>query len=362
MQDEKGLPKYQQLKHYIRESIHTGNLKPGDRIDSENELARKFGISRHTVRQAIGELVNENLLTRTQGSGTFVHSNQGVSREKSGIIGVITTYLDDYIFPGIIRGADHILSRQGYNIILGHTVNKVTKEALCLRNMLDKNVDGFIIEPTKSALPNPNQSYYEEMKRKNIPCLFINGYYPGHEGSYIIEDDETAGFLAARHLFELGHERLAGIFKVDDIQGHGRYSGFVKAHREAGRSIPEDTVTWYTTEDTLSLFSRKGAGILLERVRKCTALICYNDQIAVKVMELLREVGLRVPENLSLVSFDDSDLASSGEVKLTTLAHPKHQLGERAALALLELIAGKSLVIREKMKPQLIVRNSTCRL
>ena len=355
---EKDSPKYVQLKNYIKSIIENGDLGPGDRLYSENELAQRFNISRHTVRQAVGELVNENWLSRIQGSGTFVNQTIGTKKEKSGIIGVVTTYLDDYIFPGIIKGIDSILSQEGYSIILGHTNNNLEREAVCLQNMLEKNVDGFIIEPTKSALPNPNYQYYEEMKKKNCPCIFINGYYPSHEGSFIIEDDEMGGYLATRHLFELGHERLAGIFKVDDIQGHGRYSGFVRAHREEGRVIPEDTITWYTTEDTQTLFTQEGSGAMLSKIKKCTGLICYNDQITLKVIDLLRAEGLKVPDDISLISFDDSDLSNSGETRITTLAHPKDKLGERAAEALLEIITGKHKTVREKIKPELIIRNS----
>lgn len=358
MQDNNA-PKYVQLKDYIKSIIEEGSLKPGDKLYSENELAKKFTISRHTVRQAIGELVNDNWLYRVQGSGTFINKAAGTKKEKSGIIGVITTYLDDYIFPSIIKGIDSVIGHEGYSIILGHTDNKLEKEALCLQNMLDKNVDGFIIEPTKSALPNPNRSFYEEIARRKIPYVFINGYYPSLEGSYIIEDDELGGYLAAKHLFSLGHERIAGVFKVDDIQGHGRYSGMVRAHREMGKNIPEDTITWYTTEDIALLFSQEGAGSLISRITRCTGAICYNDQIATKVMDILRDKKIKVPEELSLVSFDDSDLASAGEIKMTTLAHPKERLGERAAQGLLDIMAGRHKSVREKMKPELIIRNST---
>lgn len=359
MLTENDAPKYVQLKNYIRSLVESGHLKPGEKLESENELSKRFKISRHTVRQAISELVNENLLSRIQGSGTFISQALGSQKEKSGIIGVITTYLDDYIFPGIIKGIDQVLSHKGYSIILGHTNNKLEREAVCLSNMLEKNVDGFIIEPTKSALPNPNSVYYDEIRKRNIPLIFINGYYPGNQGSYVVEDDELGGYLAAMHLFDLGHEHLAGIFKVDDIQGHGRYSGFVKAHREKGRSIPEDVIIWYTTEDVQTLFSQENGRALLARIGKCTGLICYNDQVALKAINLLRQEGIKVPEALAVVSFDDSDLASSGEIKLTTLAHPKDKLGEKAAEALLDILNGKMASVRERIKPQLIVRNSS---
>lgn len=248
-------------------------------------------------------MVNEGLLYRTQGSGTFVSNKKSVKKEKSKIIGVVTTYLDDYIFPSIIKGIDNVLGSQGYSMILSHTDNKVEREAQCISNMLQKNVDGFIIEPTKSALPNPNQRLYEDMVKKGIPFVQINGYYPGQEYSYVIEDDEAGGNMAACHLFQLGHRKIGGVFKVDDIQGHNRYKGVVKAYRNVGLYIDESAVVWYTTEDMDTLFGENKEDILLKRLEGCTAVVCYNDQVAIKLLDMFRHAGKKVPEEISLVSF-----------------------------------------------------------
>ena len=361
MANEMETPKYLLLKEALRARRDQGSLINGQKIPSENELARDFGISRQTVRQAVGELVSEGLLYRIKGSGTYVSHLEGEKREKSGIIGVMVTYLDDYIFPGIIKGIDEVLSQNGRSIILGCTYNKLEREAACLQNMLDKNVDGLIVEPTKSALPNPNLIYYERLKKERIPFLFINGYYPALESSYVIEDDELSGYLAANHLFELGHEAVGGIFKIDDIQGHGRYGGMSRAHREHKKAIPEEAVVWYTTENREELFSGENGNALIEKFKKCTAVICYNDQIAQSLMELFLSRGIKVPEAISVVGFDDSELAVAGSFKLTTLAHPKEELGKQAAQGLLRIIGGRQKQVREKMLPRLIVRNTTDR-
>jgi len=354
-------PKYILLKEFIKNSIENGELTPGKKIFSENELAARFNISRHTVRQAVGEMVNEGLLYRTQGSGTFV-SSKGVKKEKSRIIGVITTYLDDYIFPGIIKGIDNILSSQGYSMILSHTDNKIEREAQCISNMLHKNVDGFIIEPTKSALPNPNQKLFAGMVKNGTPFVQINGYYPGQDYSYVIEDDEAGGGMAACHLFQLGHRKIGGIYKVDDIQGHNRYKGVVKAHRERGFLVAENAVIWYTTEDIDTLFDENGGDTLLKRLDGCTAVVCYNDQVAIKLLDVLRRAGRKVPGDISVVSFDDSELATVSDVKLTSVAHPGSKLGEKAAKGLLDLLRYRSNIVRESMVPELIVRDSAGRV
>lgn len=355
---EQDKPKYRQIKEYLINLIESSELTRGNRIPSENELSEKFHISRHTVRRAISELVNEGVLTTTQGKGTFVSNGPRNGRQNL-IIGVITTYIGDYIFPSIIRGIDQVLSENSCNIVLGCTNNQFDKERQCLENFLNQDIRGLIAETTKSALPNPNIELYEEFKKRNIPVLFMHGSYKGFTASSIYEDDEEAGYIAAKHLIELGHRRIAGIFKIDDIQGHARFEGFCRAHREYGLGINDKRIMWFDTDDMDYKFIRQQSGVITDFLTDCTALVCYNEQISLKVIDIIREKGFTIPERLSLVSFDDSDLAVVSEVKLTTVAHPKEKLGIEAAKLMLKMIDGKDGVFKVKMMPELVVRNST---
>ncbi|NLM09535.1 MAG: GntR family transcriptional regulator [Clostridiaceae bacterium] len=352
-------PKYQQLKEYLIELIDSNELTKGNRIPSENELAGRFNISRHTVRRGISELVNEGVLTTTQGKGTFV--NQGFRNNRQNlIIGVITTYIGDYIFPSIIRGIDQVLSENGYSIALGCTNNQFEKERQCLENFLNQDIKGLIVETTKSALPNPNFELYEEFKKRNIPVLFMHGSYKGCSASSIYVDDVEAGYLATKHLIELGHKKIAGIFKIDDIQGHARFEGFCKAHKEFGIALNDNRVLWFDTNDLKYKFSMQSGEIIIEFFEDCTSLVCYNEQIGLKLIDIIRgKGGIIIPNRLSLVSFDDSDLAVASEVKMTTVAHPKEKLGIEAANLMLKMITENQEVFKVKMTPELVIRNST---
>lgn len=351
-------PKYQQLKDYIIETIKSSELSAGDKIDSENVLAERFDISRHTIRQAIGELVNEGWLYRVQGKGTFVNRRPDEKPRNSRIIGVITTYLNDYIFPSIIRGIYNTLSENAYNIVLGCTYNQHEKERACLENLLSQDIAGLIVEPTKSALPNPNIELYKKFSRLSIPILFIHGCYRDLDYSYIVEDDAAAGCIATKHLIDLGHKKIAGIFKMDDIQGHYRFSGFQKAHIESGLQISDSRILWFGTDEIETKFSSTG-DYLKDLLSQCTAVVCYNDQIALKVMDAVRGNNLSIPEDISIVSFDDSQLAQVSEVKLTTVAHPKEKLGIEAAKAIINMIERTQDYYDVKMQPELIIRGST---
>lgn len=351
-------PKYKQLMDFIIEYIKNGDLKHNDKIFSENELMDKFDISRHTVRTAINRLVNEGWLYKQQGKGTFVSDPSAHLKNKGKLIGVVITYLKDYIFPDIITGIEEVLSEENYSILLGSTNNKIEKERMVLTNLLNNNLAGLIIEPTKSVFPNPNKDIYQKFIDRGIPIIYIHGHYNNISASYIEEDDNLAGFMATEHLVELGHKNIGGIFKSDDIQGHGRYEGFINCLRKHDLPISEKGTMWFSTEDIGTFYKDESySKIIIERLSECTAVVCYNDQIALRILEIFDKAGINVPEDYSVIGFDNSKIAESA--KLTTIAHPKSALGSKAAKSLIKIINNQNLVIKEKMKPTLIVRESS---
>ena len=108
-------------------------------------------------------------------------------------------------------------------------------------------------------------------------------------------DDKKSGLMATEYLIRNGHTRIGGNFKADDIQGHKRYKGFVEGCHASGLALDENAVLWYTTEDRGSIFSREYDPLFIKRFKNCTAIVCYNDQIAVKTIETLGRADMRVP-------------------------------------------------------------------
>ena len=326
---------------------------------SESELAARFFLSLFTVRRSIELLTNEGWLEKRHGSGIYVKSAK-MDKSRTGVIGVVTTYVDDYIFPSIIQGIEDVLTQQGYPISLGLTENKVEKEDSCLRAMLDQNVDGLIIEGTKSAFPNPNIKLLEEFRQKNIPIVFINGNYTDFESSYVLMDDEKSGSMATKYLIDNGHTNIGGIFKSDDIQGHRRYKGFIQACHESSLTVNEEAVLWYTTEDLNSIFTPEYDPPLMQRFAGCTAILCYNDQIAVRMIETIGRSGRHIPEDISIIGFDNFDLCEMSSPKITSITHARKDMGISAARALLRMILSKSpeYLVKLRLPSQLIVRNS----
>lgn len=361
--------KYNYVKNNIRSKVLEGLVIPHQKIGSETDLMKEHLVSRHTVRKAIDDLVNEGLLYRKQGAGTFCtdRSFQGDRKQESRKnIAVITTYFSDYIFPSIIRGIEGYLSESSYHMTVFSTNNNPDQEKRCLESILTQDFDGLIVEPTKSALPNPNINYYLNIERMGIPYVMINAYYEELEPCHIIIDDVLGGMKQTEHLIELAHKNIVGVFKNDDIQGTKRMKGFIKAHRKANLPIFPQNIITYTTETKHEEPHHKLRELLHDKESSPTAIVCYNDELALKFLDIIREMELSVPHDMSIVGYDDSFLSVASEVKLTSVTHPKVEMGADAGKKIVQLIQCKQENSSVKdaessisYKPEVVIRNST---
>src|SRR5690625_1225258 len=330
-------------------------------------MMREFGVSRHTVRQAIGDLVLKGWLYREQGSGTFCadRSNQEINETRSGQkkIAIVTTYISDYIFPSIIRGAEARLSAEGYQVSIYSTNNDHENERRILENIILQKFDGVIVEPTKSAYSNPNINYYLKLERLAIPYIMINAFYDELEPIHIVVDDEKGGFIQTDHLIKLGHKEIVGFFKTDDTQGTKRMKGFLQAHRQNNISINPSHIITYKTEEKNTKPIEELEKLLKSEKSSITGLVCYNDELAIKFLNVLRVSNIEVPKEMSIVGYDDSFLSEVSEVKLTSITHPKSNMGEQAANTILNLIKtkGKNNFNENNIvyEPELKIRKST---
>ena len=360
MANENGKTKYYTLMEELKQAIMSGSIKPGEKLPSENELSDRYHISRHTVRKALSILINEGYIEAEHGRGTFCSQRMG-HMKNSRNVAVVTTYISDYIFPRLIQGMDKVLTENGYSIILKNTANSRTKEERVLEDILTKDIEGLIIEPSKSQIYCKHTNLYAMLDQYEIPYVFIQGVYSQMiDKPHILMDDCKGGYMVTKHLIDVGHRKILGIFKADDFQGKERHKGYVKALQEAGIAYDPDMVVWFHTEDRKTKPAMM-MELFLEQKVEMDAVVCYNDQIAIEVIRCLQRNGLRVPEDISVTGYDNSVIAE-GTVGLTTITHPQEKLGEMAAELLLEKIRKvpeeKSRIPR-LIQPELIVRGST---
>lgn len=351
--------KYEIVKQGIKNAIISGEYHVSDKLPTESELMGRFNVSRYTIRRAIGDLQNEHFIYRIQGGGMYVDDwqTERVVQVNNKMVGVITTHIADYIFPNIISGIDRVVSNNGYSIIISNTHNNHDKERQSLIRMLDINVDALIVEPTQSALPNPNLDIYRRIKESGIPTLFINAHYADLDFPYIGTADTTAEQQLTEYLLKQGHKRILGIFQIDDIQGVHRMNGFVQAYSKHSEiSYLSEIVMYQSSDEMAKIFDK--ISTMLARKDRPTAIVCYNDQLAIQLIDVIRSLDLKVPGDVAVVGFDDYQLSKFIEPSLTTMNHEKEKMGIDAGNMIIKMIQNEDV---ESMiyQPEMIVRKSS---
>ncbi|MBC5647934.1 GntR family transcriptional regulator [Christensenella tenuis] len=348
--------KYIAIRRWILDNIENHVFKYGDKLPSENLLCHKFEISRQTVRNAMDQLADEGIVRRVRGSGTYVAQKLGETRNKT--IGVCLSFINEYIFPAILLGIEETLTAKGFGMELGITYNKIEQERRFLERMLKANVSGLIIEGTKTGLPNPNLSIYREFLRREIPVMFIHNYYPELPCASVVMDDVNCAKKLTKMLIDAGHRDIAGFFKIDDMQGQKRYEGYIGALIEAGIPVRDELIRCFTSNSQDALFEYSHHPLLAD-VRKCSAIVCYNDQMASKMYSYFKERGIKVPQDVSMVGFDDSFVDPAAILRLTTVRHPKRELGKAAADRLMHMVENGTESIPQE--PLIVNANIICR-
>lgn len=351
--------KYVQIAANLRSQILDGAYQSTMRLPTEMELAETYSVNRQTVRRALSVLTLEGLIERHKGSGSYVKDSMPAHGTS---IAILATYINDYIFPAILQDAQTVFASNGYSTMVFCTHNQVNMEREILKNVLDNNVCGLLVEGTKTALPNPNLDLYEQLNKSGVPVVFLHGAYSALNEAVCVSDDNFhGGYLLTQYLLQRGHTQIAGIFKSDDIQGHSRYFGFLSALRDAGLSLPDSQVLWYTTEEKNQILNNDNL-VLLQNFMKyslqeATAVVCYNDEIAYYLIEVLHSMDKRVPEDVAVVSFDNSSYSELCSVKITSLAHGLKHIGRVAAERLVDMLHGKQ--IRSEAVPWVLVEKES---
>jgi len=317
--------KYEIVEDGIKDKILSGAYDVGAKLSTETELMKEFNVSRYTVRRAVGDLENEGYIYRIQGGGMYVNDWQAAQAKNTAsnrMIGVIATHIANYIFPSIINGADQIISDNGFSILLANTHNDPKLERRSLTTMLQSNVAGLIIEPTQSTLPTQNRDLYEKIKTLGLPMVFINAQYdmPDLNAPSVTTNDTGALKQLTNYLIELGHKRIVGVFKVDDLQGVNRMNGFIKAYQEHATIALESNIIMYQSMDPIKQVLAK-IEHAIQTDPHPTAIVCYNDQLAIRVIDMVKSMDLSIPDDISITGFDDYNVVRYMDPPITTMVH-----------------------------------------
>ena len=353
--------KYKSISDELRSRIFSGVYPPDSMLPTEFMLCHEFNCSRQTIRAALQCLSDEGLILRRQGSGSRVVDTQDTHQNPRRTIAIITTNITDYIFPRVLRGAEAVFSSNNCEFMLYTTSNQVSLERRILQGLLDlKKVDGILVEGTKSAHPNPNLDLYRKIQEKNIPLVFFHGNYSEMDNTVaVLDDNYRGGYMLVEYLAAKGHTQIAGIFKYDDIQGHQRYAGYIDALRDFDLSMSDRKVFWYNTEfkDLLDSKNPIWPQTISSFIQGCTALVCYNDQVAKAAVEYLLANRVSIPRQMAVVSFDNSQFSEFGNCRITSLSHEPYNVGQIAAKKLIDLMNGNP--VQSELVPWVLVEKES---
>ncbi len=271
-------------------------------------------------------------------------------------IGLVVLDIANPFFTDVARGVEDTANAEGLAVILCNSDDVAAKEAAHLDVLAEQRVQGVLITPTAEISPA-----VEALRARGVPVVLLDRRATGPEQCSVAVDDVHGGRLAAEHLLERGHRRIAFVGGSSGLpQVQERHRGVEEAVRETAGS--EDALVVFSP-DRLVVATGREAGeaiIGMPASRRPTAAICANDLLALGMLQEMVRHGVRVPEEFAIVGYDDIDFAAAAAVPLSSVRKPRQELGRRAAELLLEEARDQNHLHEQLVfEPTLIVRESS---
>ncbi|MGY1592122.1 LacI family DNA-binding transcriptional regulator [Geodermatophilus sp. SYSU D00708] len=298
--------------------------------------------TRDRVRAAIAELG----FVRNESAR---HLRAGSSRT----VGLVVLDIANPFFTDVARGVEDVVNAAGLALILCNSDDRPDKEAAHLAVLAEQRVQGVVITPTAELTPD-----LAALRARGVPVVLLDRRAPGPDQCAVAVDDVLGGRLAAEHLLERGHRRIAFVGGHSDLpQVQERRAGVEAAVGE----VPDAELTVLSPEELTVAGGRDAAGrvIGIPAARRPTAAICANDLLALGVLQEMVRQRVRVPDEFAIVGYDDIDFAAAAAVPLTSVRKPRQELGRRAAQLLLAETREGHHHEQPVFEPELVVRESS---
>ncbi|WP_369216470.1 LacI family DNA-binding transcriptional regulator [Streptomyces flavofungini] len=329
-----------------------------------SDIAAQAGVSEATVsrvlngRPGVAAATRQSVLAALDVLG--YERPVRLRQRSAGLVGLITPELENPIFPALAQVIGQALTRQGYTPVLATQTPGGSTEDELTEMLVDRGVAGIIFVSGLHADTTADTGRYERLRGQGVPFVLVDGFSPQVRAPFISPDDRAAMRLAVTHLVSLGHERIGlalGPRRFVPVQR--KIEGFVRSMQDRLGLSPDEIETDLVRH---SLYTLEGgqaaASALLDR--GCTALACASDMMALGAIRAVRRRGLEVPDDVSVVGFDDSPLIAFTDPPLTTVRKPVPAMGQAAVRTLLEEIGGTPAPHSEFVfMPELVVRGST---
>lgn len=328
------------------------------------DIAKAAGVSVTTVSRALNGYSDVSEKTRRKIQALAKELNyspntlaRGLVMNVSKTIGLLVSGLNresekDLIILSILSGVNESVSENHYDLIVFNTSSTKQREKTYTQLCRERRVDGVIIQGIKTDDP-----YLQEVVESDIPCVLIDIPAHSHNVGYVSTDNVAGAKKAVEHLIELGHKNIAM------INGHSkafvsqrRLEGYLQALKEHGLTINHD---WIYDGQFAEEPAAEAAKQLFANHKEVTAVFCASDLMALAALKTASALGLKVPEDISIIGYDDIMLASYSNPPLTTVSQNFFQLGYQAAHLLVNMLEGKSEPQIVTLGNKLVTRGST---
>jgi len=326
---------------------------------SIKDIARIAGVSHSTVSRALRKspLIPAETARRIQTiADELGYRASAVARSlvtrKTEAVGVVVTSIADPFNGEVVAGIEEVANQHGYSVILATSQTDPQREIAVVRSFQERRVDGIVVASSRvGAL------YLPTLSEMQIPIVLLNNQHPSEFVHSVSIDNVDGARQAVNHLIGLGHTRIAYIGDETGLESDTeRLKGFEDAMSEARLKILPELVV---RGDGKSEAAAREAFHLLTMKERPTAIFCYNDMSALGVLNAAAQSGVRVPDELSIIGFDDLFFAALMQPALTTIHQPKKELGHSAMQLLVHLLNGGASEKMQIVKGELVVRSST---
>ncbi len=356
--------KYLLVKKFILKSLEDGAYKPGDKIATEDKIMEIMGFSRSPVRQAIMQLEHEGTLYKIQGSGSFV--KQTVTNEALDIYALL--YLNskgiekDFIYG--MRQAVNNSSFRDLHLILKKP-GRNTKEMIDILQSIDTvKRGGIIIVPILDRSRPVNRllaANLRKFEKQNFTVVQLDSFVPEYEGNCVRSDHRKGTYDMVKHLIEKGHRKIAIIYEhPENTSTKLRLRGVKECLEAHGLSLPGS----YQFQIELEEIVREGERIVKQiQKENISALFCFESEITLEIYKILTKHDMRIPQDISLSSFDDHSFIGFHDMAITSVVQPLEDLGYFAVDLILRSL-GKKIhePITMVMEPLIVERQSVAKI
>ncbi|MFD2331630.1 GntR family transcriptional regulator [Cohnella sp. GCM10020058] len=352
---------YMQIQSYLLDGIQAGRWKANEALPSENELSSQFGVSRITIKKAMDLLVEEGIVYRIQGKGSFVsadgkpvlYEQQNRTNAAKPIIALVMPRVNNQYTGNLLMGIEAAVQAAGAKLLFGTANDDPEKESQLISEALEWGASGIIIYPSNC------ENYNEEILRLTLsgfPIVVIDRYIRGVETNCVLSDHEGGAYEAVSYLLDSGHRNIAYASAV--IPGTTSLEDRKNGYLRAMGGTPSARIYELTTTDTEE--AEETIRSFLADRPDITAFFASHYSIGTRILRAFEGTGVQVPEDLSVVFFDDFENSELSRVPPTCVIQQEEEIGKKAAELVISMCRGKgSSRTRIVLPTKLVVRAST---